>query len=49
MGLGAGQGARIAAEEGKVRRKFLAKRHVGSDSFISSGAYWVDACAIATP
>ena len=28
MRLAAGQGARIAAEEGKMRREFLAKRHV---------------------
>ena len=29
MLLAAGQGAGIAAEEGKVRREILAKRHIG--------------------
>ena len=49
MRLAAGEGARVAAKEGKMRREFLAKRHVGGDSSNFHRAYWVDSSAKATP
>src|SRR6185295_10036061 len=37
MGLAAGEGAGIAAEKGKMRREFLAKRHVNATPSIVTG------------